>query len=71
MLKIHKWLVATKMDSIDIEHFHPHKRAIGQHGAGGTRKEKTFTARWLSERAVQTDLGKNTAMVKMRNLQES
>lgn len=47
------------------------KGSIGQSSVRGTKQEKTFTARWLSEKAVQTDLGKSTAVVKMKNVQDS
>lgn len=67
MCKIPTWLVATIMDRAAMVHFHPHKSVYWPVLGRGMIKEEMFTARWLSERAVQTDLGKNTATVKMRN----
>lgn len=43
--------------------------SLGQRWARGTQK-KPFSAR-LREKAVQTDLGKSIALVKVRNVQES
>lgn len=44
--------------------------SLGQCWATGTKKKTSIAGR-LSQKVVQTDLGKSIAMVKVRNVQES
>lgn len=71
-LKIYMWPVATTLESTipdDDDISIIKEESLGQRWPRGTKK-KPFTARRLSEKAVQTDLGKSIAWVKMRNVQE-
>lgn len=66
-------LVATTLDSTipdDDDISIITEGSLGQCWARGTKK-KTFIAGRLSQKAVQTDLGKSIALVKMRNVEES